>query len=62
MCNLSYGILEEGIEQGAKRERTCFIKEMLRDHQSHALIRKYTGATDEEIKKIEDSLIIKENI
>lgn len=55
MCNLSYGILEEGIEQGI----ASVIKEMLLDKQSYSLIRKYTGATDEEIKRIEESLTVK---
>lgn len=63
MCNLSYGILEEGIEQGIelgmKKGLANFVKEMLFDHQPYSLIRKYTGATDDEIKKIEESLVIK---
>lgn len=62
MCNLSYGILEEGIEEGIERGikqgRKNVIREMLLDHQSYSLIRKYTGAAEEEIRKIEKELLV----
>lgn len=65
MCNLSYGILEEGIEEGIEQGIAqgieSVISEMLFDGQPYFLIRKYTGATDEEIKRIEDSLGVKKN-
>lgn len=56
MCNLSYGILEEGVEKGREEERKAIICEMLRDHQSYEQIRKYTNASVDEIKHIEETL------
>lgn len=73
MCNLSYGILEEGIkegiekglekgleegmEKGLKEARKSVIREMLIDRQNHELIKKYTGASADEIKEVELELL-----
>ena len=73
MCNLSYIILEEGMEKGREEgiakgreegmEKGIYEKkkqvvcEMLLDHQPYALIKKYAGATEEEIKQIEEELL-----
>lgn len=63
MCNLSYMILEKGIEQGIEQgiceKRKKVVREMLLDHQPYALIKKYTDASDEEIKQMEDCLLVK---
>lgn len=63
MCNLSYMILEKGIEQGIEQgiceKRKKVVREMLLDHQPYALIKKYTDASDEEIKQMEDCLFVK---
>lgn len=59
MCNLSYGILEEGIEQGVEQGRKSIIREMLMDRQAPALIKKYTGASDAEIKQVEEELLVR---
>lgn len=60
MCNLSYGILQEGIEQGIERGIVqgigAVIREMLLDHQTYAQIKKYTGASENTIREIENSL------
>lgn len=56
MCNLSYIILEEGIEKGVYEKKKQVVREMLLDQQPYALIKKYTGATEEEIKQIEEEL------
>lgn len=55
MCNLSYAILERGIEEGKR----SVIREMLLDRQSYSLIQKYTGASDEEIRAVEEALLVK---
>ena len=49
MCNLSYGIEEQGIEKG----RLDLIKNMLSKHMPVEDIMKYSGATEEEIRKAE---------
>ena len=67
MCNLSYGIeergikkgIEQGIEQGVKQERLNIVKNMLLQHMPVEDIKKYSGATDEEILKVEESLCAK---
>ena len=52
MCNLSYGIEEQGIEKG----RLDLIKNMLSKHMPVEDIMKYSGATEEEIRKAEEQL------
>ena len=67
MCNLSYGIeergikkgIEQGIEQGVKQERLNIVKNMLLQHMPVEDIKKYSGATDEEILKVDESLCAK---
>ena len=67
MCNLSYGIeergikkgIEQGIEQGVKQERLNIVKNMLLQHMPVEDIKKYSGATDEEILEAEESLCVK---
>lgn len=54
MCNLSYGIEEQGIEKG----RLDLIKNMLSKHMPVEDIMKYSGATEEEIRKAEEQLCI----
>lgn len=54
MCNLSYGIEEQGIEKG----RLDLIKNMLSKHMPVEYIMKYSGATEEEIRKAEEQLCI----
>lgn len=54
MCNLSYGIEEQGIEKG----RLDLIKNMLSKHMPVDDIMKYSGATEEEIRKAEEQLCI----
>lgn len=54
MCNLSYGIEEQGIEKG----RLDLIKNMLSKHMPVEDIMKYSGATEEEIRKAEEQLSI----
>lgn len=61
MCNLSYIIWEEGIEKGIERgiseNRKKVVREMLLDHQPYHLIRKYTDASEDEIRQIEEELM-----
>ena len=71
MCNLSYIILEEGMEkglekgreegikEGIKESKRNMVREMLLDHQEYALIRRYAGVTDEEIKQVEEELLVR---
>lgn len=59
MCNLSYGIEERGIEKAIKQERLNIVKNMLLQHMPVEDIKKYSGATDEEILKAEESLCVK---
>ena len=63
MCNLSYGIeergIEKGLEQGIEKGRLSLIQNMLMQHMSAEDIKKYSGATDEEIKKAEEMLCVK---
>lgn len=59
MCNLSCGIEERGIEKGIKQERLNIVKNMLLQHMPVEDIKKYSGATDEEILKAEESLCVK---
>ena len=54
MCNLSYGLEEQGIEKG----RLDLIKNMLSKHMPVEDIMKYSGATEEEIRKAEEQLCI----
>lgn len=54
MCNLSYGIEEQGIEKG----RLDLIKNMLSKHMPVEDIMKYSGTTEEEIRKAEEQLCI----
>lgn len=42
----------EGIEEGIKHEKYNVVKQMLKDKMSLDLISKYTGLTNEEIKKL----------
>lgn len=58
MGHLSDGIWEKGIEQGMQEKRNNVIREMLRDNQPYALIRRYTGASDEDIRSVEMNLSI----
>ena len=70
MCNLSYGIfergmkegieqgIERGIERGVQKKQKKVIREMLLDHQPYALIMKYTDASEEEIKEVENDLLV----
>lgn len=55
MCDLSYGIEERGIEKG----RLSLIQNMLLQHMPVEDIKKYSGATDEEIRKAEENLCVK---
>ena len=55
MCDLSYGIEERGIEKG----RISLIQNMLLQHMPVEDIKKYSGATDEEIRKAEENLCVK---
>ena len=59
MYNLSYVIEERGIEKGIKQERLNIVKNMLLQHMPAEDIKKYSGATDEEILKVEESLCAK---
>lgn len=59
MCDLSYGIEERGIEQGIEQGRLSLIQNMLLQHMSAEDIKKYSGATDEEIQKAEEMLCVK---
>ena len=64
MLDLSYGIeergiekgLEQGLEQGIEQGRLGLIQNMLLQHMSAEDIKKYSGATDEEIKKAQEIL------
>ena len=58
MCNLSYGIEEQGIEKGIEKGRMDLIKNMLSKHMPVEDIMKYSGATEEEIRKAEEQLCI----
>lgn len=58
MCNLSYGIEEQGIEKGIEKGRLDLIKNMLSKHMPVEDIMKYSGATEEEIRKAEEQLCI----
>lgn len=58
MCNLSYGIEEQGIEKGIEKGRMDLIKNMLSKHMPVEDIIKYSGATEEEIRKAEEQLCI----
>lgn len=58
MCNLSYGIEERGIEKGIEKGRMDLIKNMLSKHMPVEDIMKYSGATEEEIRKAEEQLCI----
>ena len=58
MCNLSYGIEEQGIEKGIEKGRMDLIKNMLSKHMPVEDIMKYSGATEEEIRKAEEQLSI----
>ena len=62
MCNLSYGIeergIEKGLEKGIEKGRMDLIKNMLSKHMSAEDIMKYSGATEEEIRKAEEQLCI----
>lgn len=46
----------QGIKEGIKETRKKVIQEMLRDYQSYALIMKYTGTSDAEIRQAEKEL------
>ena len=59
MRNLSYGIEERGIEKGIKQERLNIVKNMLLQHMPVEDIKKYSGATDEEILEADESLYVK---
>lgn len=50
--------IKKGILQGIQENRNNVIQEMLRDNQPYTLIRKYTGASDEDIRQIEEKLIM----
>lgn len=58
MCNLSYGIEEQGIKKGIEKGRMDLIKNMLSKHMPVEDIMKYSGATEEEIRKAEEQLCI----
>lgn len=63
MCDLSYGIeergIEKGIEQGIEQGRIGLIQNMLLQHMPVEDIKKYSGATDEEIRKAKENLCVK---
>lgn len=67
MCDLSYGIeergiekgIKQGIEQGIEQGRLSLIQNMLLQHMPVEDIKKYSGATDEEIRKAEENLCVK---
>lgn len=67
MCDLSYGIeergiekgIEKGIEQGIEQGRLGLIQNMILQHMPVEDIKKYSGATDEEIRKAEENLCVK---
>lgn len=54
MFDLSYGIEERGIEKGIELGRLSFIRHMLSQQMPVEDIKKYSGASDEEIKKAEE--------
>lgn len=56
MLDLSYGIEERGIEQGIEQGRLSIVKNMLLQHMPVEDIKKYSGVTDEEIKKAQGML------
>ena len=47
---------ETGMAEGRAEGRAFTIRAMLLDHQSSELIKKYTGASDEEIKQVKEQL------
>lgn len=59
MCSLSYVIEERGIEKGIKQERLNIVKNMLLQHMPVEDIKKYSGATAEEILEVKESLYSK---
>ncbi len=50
---------EEGIKEGIKESKRNMVREMLLDHQEYALIRRYADVTDEEIKQVEEELLVR---
>lgn len=54
MFDLSYRIEECGIEKGIELRRLSLIRHMLSQQMPVEDIKKYTGASDEEIKKAEE--------
>lgn len=56
MYNLSYVIEERGIEKSIKQERLNIVKNMLLQHMPTEDIKKYSGATAEEILEVKESL------
>lgn len=56
MLDLSHGIEERGIERGIEQGRLSIIQYMLLQHMPVEDIKKYSGVTDEEIKKAQEIL------
>lgn len=65
MFDLSYGIeeraIEKGIEKGIEPGRLNLIRHMLSQHMPVEDIKKYSGASDKEIQKAEEEMILNNN-
>lgn len=59
MCNISYGIAEENFKHGIEQGKFDVIQRMLLDHVSEEKIKLYTQATDEEIERAKEDLLVK---
>lgn len=59
MCNISYGIAEKNFKKGVEEKTFEMIKKMLKNHESTERIKMYTDATDEEIEKVREFLLVK---
>lgn len=52
MCNLSKGLIEQGIEQGIEQKNMLLAQLMLKDREPMDKIQKYTGYTAEKLAEI----------